>query len=207
MPVRAANLDVAAAPFGAGVGCRDRDHEHHARHGAHDLGQGLGEGELRLERTGREFLVGDELTGVRHPLVDQDQRGRVAHDQGAQRFTGVGASAIVLGDQVVGFTPAELPGEFAPERADLGAVVLDDRRAGLEVGADEGDPSDIERAEVGVAVRGDEFLKFLREVLDRCAAEQVVQRQHRVGLAAAEVGLKVDHGARAGFAGGASQRA
>ena len=49
LPVRATNLNVAAATFGAGVGGRDRDHEHHARHGAHDLGQGLREGELRLE--------------------------------------------------------------------------------------------------------------------------------------------------------------
>ena len=130
----------------------------------------------------------------------------MAHDQGAQRLTGVGAGAVVLGDQVVGLTPTELPGEFTPESANLGAVVLDDRRAGLQVGADECGPSDIERAEVGVAVRGDEFLKLLREVLDRSAAEQVVQRQHRVGLAATEVGLKVHHRARAGFPVQASQR-
>ena len=75
LPVRATDLDVAAAPFVAGVGCRDRDHEQHARHGAHDLGQGLREGELRLEGAGRKFLVRDELAGVRHPFVDQDQRG------------------------------------------------------------------------------------------------------------------------------------
>lgn len=167
LAVRATDLDVAAASFGAGVGCRDRDHEHHARHGAHDLGQGLGEGELGLERTGGQFLVGHELACVRHPLVDQDQRRRVAQDQGTERLTGVGASAVVLGDQVVGFTPTELPREFTPQRAHLSAVVLDDRRPGLQVGADQGDPSHIKCAEIRVAVRGNEFLKFLREVLRR----------------------------------------
>ena len=97
-------------------------------------------------------------------------------------------SAVGLGDERVRLRAAELPGQLAPDRVDLGAVVLG--HAGrAEVVADDGDAVDLGAR---VAVGGQQLLGLLREVAHRKAGGDVPQRQHRVGLAATEVGLQVD---------------
>ena len=89
----------------------------------------------------------------------------------------------------------ELPGELAPEGAHFRPVPLDGGRARLEGGSHERDPPHPHPREIRVAAGGDELLDLLRQVVRRGAAEQMVEREHRMGLAAAEIRLEVHHGA------------
>ena len=95
---------------------------------------------------------------------------------------------VGLRNERVRLGAAELPGELAPDRVDLGAVVLDDAGR-AEVVADDGDAVDLGAL---VAVGEQQLLRLLRELTHRQAGRDVPQRQHRVGLAATEVGLEVD---------------
>ena len=81
---------------------------------------------------------------------------------------------------------------------DLRAVRFGVRGAGLQVGSNQGHPPHPELLEPGISVPGHQVLDLLRHVLRGDAAEQVVEGKHRVGFAAAEVGLEVHH--RAGVA-------
>jgi len=98
---------------------------------------------MRVERPGRERVVGVELTGVRDPLVDQDQAGAVALKQLAKRISGTRARAVGVGEERVGFGAAELPGQLAPHGADRDPVGLLLGLAGLELVADEHDPANV----------------------------------------------------------------
>ncbi len=138
--VETADLQIAA-PVDVGVPRvarrRDRDDQECPGHRLDRLGERLREGELGVERAGWEVVPSVELPGVRHPLVNQDQAGRVLTQQGCQRSPGIGAVAVVLRDDVVGGPAAQLPGQLAPESAHLRAVVLDAGLAGRQVRADQ----------------------------------------------------------------------
>ena len=126
-------------------------------------------------------------------------------NQYPERVARAGARPVILSDQVISLTAPELPSEFAPQSVHLSAIRFDMRRPGLEVGADEGGAGHVEPAEVGASRCGDEFLYLLGELLGRGAGEQVVKRQHGVGLAATEVRLQVHHWACVGVAAEAPQ--
>src|SRR5680860_815458 len=99
----------------------------------------------------------------------------------------------------------ELAWQLAPQRADLGAVFLDRRLPRRQVVADQRDAADL--AGTGEVDARDRLLHLLRQRAHRCARAQVVQREHRVGLAPAEVGLQVDDRAGVGVTGEAPRRA
>ena len=172
------------------------------------LGQRLGEGELGLEAAGRQVALIVELAGVGHPLVDQDQARPVLVEQLAQHVAGVGRLLVVGLDARVGLLAAELPGQLAPQRADHGAVGLGDGIAGRDLVADQHDALRLGQR----SSRPPRPAPRRRPASSPGAApgEQVVERQHRVGLAAAEVGLEL-HDRVAALAGealhGADQQA
>ena len=205
LTIRATDLDIAAGTGRPCVRSRNGDHQHRPRHGPDDLGQRLGEGELRLEGTRRQLLVRDELPGVGHPFVDQDQRRRVLLDQRSQGRSGIGPGSVRIRDHLVGLPPAQLPGKLPPQGMDLRAVRFGVRGAGLQVGSDQGHPPHPELLEPRVSVPGHQVLDLLGHVLRGNAAEQVVEGKHRVGFTATEVGLKVHHGAGVAVAAHATQ--
>ena len=97
---------------------------------------------------------------------------------------------VVVGDERVALRAAELPGQLAPERADHGAVGLGVRGAGRDL---------LCRPAPRVRRRRRRFSPAsastaldARQLARRVAAGEVVEREHRVGLAAAEVGLELD---------------
>ena len=117
-----------------------------------------------------------------------------AQDRDQPLRSGVCARRLRIGDVVHGLPASEPPGQVAPESADL-AAVLDVHRLGRAlVGTDKNRAAD-------AAERTD-----ARSLEDRCHARQllgpvaclggtcqVVERQHGVRLAAAEIGLEPDH--------------
>jgi hypothetical protein len=85
-----------------------------------------------------------------------------------------------------------LPGKLAPDGVDVGAVVFG--RAGrAEMVADDGNPVDLG---ADVTVVGEQLLGFLGDLSDWQSGCDVPQGEHRVCLAAAEIGLQIDHGGR-----------
>ena len=140
-----------------------------------------------------------ELAGVGDILVDEDQGGAVVCQQLAEGVAGVGGVLVVGAHALEGGARlaraaggmAELPGKLAPQRAHLGAVGLGDWVAGRDAVADEDD-----------AVDAWEFVHFrrLHDVIDAVqlaglrAGKEVVEGEHGVRLAAAEVGLQLDDG-------------
>ena len=131
-----------------------------------------------------------KLARVGDPFIDQDQAGAVFLEQFAQRIAGAGGLVVVGRDARIGGPAPQLPGQFAPQRAHHRAVALAHRIAGRDLVADQHD-----------AARGGQLcdLGLLQDAVDARefqridAGEQVVQGQHRVGFAAAEVGLKLHH--------------
>ena len=85
-PPLPANLHVVGASVRRlrGVGGREADHEEAVLRELGRLGQNLGKRKLRLEAAGRQDALVVELTGVGHPLVDQDQAGTVLLEQFSQ---------------------------------------------------------------------------------------------------------------------------
>ena len=104
-------------------------------------------------------------------------------------MTRIRARTVSVGDERVAVLAAELPGKLAPERPHLGPVVLLVDRARRDLVADE--DSDLRRRrrlETGLR----EHLLNPRELRGRVTAREVVERDQRVGLAAAEVRLHLD---------------
>ena len=149
----------------------------------------LGEGELRLEAAGRQVALIVELTRVGDPLVDQDQARPVVDQKLPQGVARAGGVLVVLGDARVGFRAADLPRQLAPQGAHDRAVVLGDRVARRDAVAHQNHGP--------VHVRQRRHAGFPHQCIDAGqlargnAGAEVVEREHRVGLAAAEVGLKL----------------
>ena len=189
-PASAADLDVVGLGVGRAGRIRRRqaDHEQAARGELGRLGQRLREGELRFEGAGRQVALVVQLPRVGHPLVDQDQTGAVVVEERPQRIAGIGGMGVVVGDAGERLLPPQLPGQLAPQRADHGPVGFRDRVARRDLVADQHDPSDgrhLDRA--GIAQHRVDAGQIAR----RRAGEKVVQGEHRVGLAAAEVRLEL----------------
>ena len=204
-PALAAHLDVVGLGVGRARGVRGReaDHEQAVLHQLRRLGQHLGEGELRLEAARRQVALVVELAGVGHPLVDQDQARPVLVEQLAEHVAGAGRLLVVGLDAGERLLAAELPGQLAPERAHHGAVGLGGGIAGRDLVAHQ------HHAPGGRQRLGARLLHHrvdAHQLRGRDAREQVVERQHRVRLAAAEVGLEL-HDRVAALAGEAPHRA
>ncbi len=127
-----------------------------------------------------------KLACVGDPLVDQDQAGAVFDEQLAQHVAGTGRLFIVGFDARESFLSAELPRQLAPKRTHDGAVGLGARVAWGDLVAYQNDTFD-GRQRLGFAFQHHRV--DAHQLLGRDAREQVIQRQHRVRLAAAEIGL------------------
>ena len=99
---------------------------------------------------------------------------------------------IGLGDEGVCLRTAELPGELAPDRVDVGPVRLGVAGRG-EVIAHDGDPADRLAGQRIESAGREKLLRILGELADPETGGHVPESEHRVGLAATEVGLQVDH--------------
>ena len=199
-PAHASDLDIVGLSVVAGpVGRGQADDEEAVGREFGRLGEGLGEGELGLEGAGGQVAFVVQLAGVGDILVDQDQGRAVVCQQLTEGVAGVGGVLVVGAHAFVGSARfavaasgmAQLPGKLAPQSAHLGAVRLGDWVAGRDAVADEDDSVDPRQ-----------FGHFgsLHDVVDAVqlaglrAREQVIESEHGVGLAAAEVGLQLHDG-------------
>ena len=202
---RAADLGVlpgACSLIGGGNG----DDELGTGDGLDSLGQILREGEVRLEGACGQVLGVVELPGVGDPLVDEDQARGVRGEHVLQGGTRVGTCAVGIGYQVVPCPAAQLPGKLTPQRVDLRTVGLDIGLSRAERGAHQHDATNRfgrKPARMGI----NEFVHFLRKPLRlQTRAEQVVKGEHRVSLAATEIGLQVDRRRRVEITRDSAQR-
>ena len=135
-----------------------------------------------------------KLACVRHPLVDQDQRWAKLPEYLVDLVAGVRARLVSRPHQLVGRAPTQLPRQLAPQRPDLGTVVLHERRPGRDLVADQ------DRALHALRRRYPRLVQHGLQTRERPlihAREQVEEREHRVRLAPAEVRLQLDHGVSA----------
>ena len=136
-----------------------------------------------------------ELARVGDPLVDQDQARPVLDEKLPQHVAGAGRVLVVSGDAGVRRRPAQLPRQLAPQRAHDRPVVLRGRIARRDAVAHQDDAPDAQRRR-----RPDVAQQRLHagQLARGSAGAEVVQREHRMGLAAAEVGLQPHHRVAAG---------
>ncbi len=155
------------------------------------LSQGLGKREVGLEVAAGQLGRVVKLAGVGHPLVDEDEARAVVVHQFAQHVAGAGGSLVVGAQAIIGRPAAQLPGQFAPQGVDDRAVGLDRRIAGGDAVADQDDATHVRQlVDARLFHDGVDAQQFAG---DR-AGEEVVEGQHGVGFAAAEVGLELDDG-------------
>ena len=147
----ASDLDIVGLGAVAGSGGRGQANDEEAvgrQFGR--LGEGLGKGELGLERAGGQVAFVVQLAGVGDILVDQDQGRAVVCQQLTEGVAGVGGVLVVGAHAFVGSARfavaaggmAQLPGKLAPQGAHLRAVRLGDWVAGRDAVADEDDAVD-----------------------------------------------------------------
>ena len=150
---------------------------------------------LRKRELGFEIAAGQvvlvvELARIRDPFVDQHDAWAVCVEQFAEPIPGIGGVFVVGPDAFVGFLAAQLPGQFAPQRAHHGSVSFRVRVAGGYFVAYQHDALRFGQVrEAGFSQQ----VVHAREFPGSRAGEQVVQRQHGVRFAAAEVGLELHH--------------
>ena len=199
-PALAADLELGGpghGPVGADVGGGDGHEQERPGDPLDGGGELLGEGELGVEAPPDQVVAPVEAPRVGDPLVDEDEGGGVAGDEGPQGVAGVSAGAVRLGDERVGLGAPELPGELPPQGVDDGAVGLGGGLAGRDLVADDGDPVNAP----GEGRAAEEVLDPLGELGQGRAAGQVPGGEHGVRLAAAERGLEVDDGLGVGVPG------
>jgi hypothetical protein len=129
-----------------GIRSRQADHQQAVLRQLGRFGQHLREGELRLEAAGRQVALVVELARIGHPFVDQDQAGAVVVEQLAQHVAGAGRVLVVGLHAGESFLAAQLPGQFAPQRAHHRAIGLGRRVARRNLVADQHHPPRLERA-------------------------------------------------------------
>src|SRR5690606_37332139 len=191
-PTAPANLDVISLGVwrSRSVRCRQTDDQKTVLRQLCRLRQRLSKGEMSLEAAGREIALVMQLTRIGDPLVDQDERRSVLVEQIAQDITGARRLLVVRPNAVVGRSAAKLPSELAPQRVNESAVFLLNRVAGRDLVPDQNNPPD--RGKLSDSGLLHDTLDAEQFAWGR-TGEQMVQCQHRVRLAATEVGLELDH--------------
>jgi hypothetical protein len=136
-------------------------------------------------------LAFGELADIGHQLIDQDHTGGVPLQQFAQHvLPRRGAHGIRFGDQGERLGPAKLPRQFAPQGMDGLLAALPGLSGGVG-GAVEHDHARLGHVEqLGAIQQGRNPGQFMQRA---GAPRQMIDRQHGMGLAAAERGLKLDH--------------
>jgi hypothetical protein len=129
-----------------------------------------------------------KLPRVGHPLIDQDQARAVLLEQLAQRIARARRLLIVRLNPRERLLAPKLPGQLAPQRPDNGAVRLDGRIARRDLVADQDHPPGA-RERRGISRLHHHVDSW--QVTGRDAGEEMIERQHRVRLAAAEVRLEL----------------
>ena len=173
-----------------GVGRRQADHQQAIAGRLHRFGQRLREGELRLEAPGRQVALIVQLARVGDPLVDQDQARPVLDEKLLQHVAGARRALVVGRDARVRRRAPQLPRQLAPQRPHHRAVRLGDGIARRDADAHQDHPAHRRRRRgAGLPQQRVDAGQLAR----RGAGKEVVQGEHRVGLAAAEVGLQLHH--------------
>ena len=131
-----------------------------------------------------------ELTCIGHPFVDQDQAWPVLDEQLAQGIAGAGGLFVIGPNAGKGLGAPELPGQFPPEGAHHGPVGFGDRVAGRNPVAHQYHAPGSRKFQAPGLLHDRVDAGQLR---GRNAGEQVIERQHGVGFAAAEIGLELYH--------------
>ncbi|EXI71444.1 MAG: hypothetical protein AW07_03673 [Candidatus Accumulibacter sp. SK-11] len=191
---RAADFDIVRLRVwqilrrAGGIRRRQADHQQAVLRQLGRFRQHLRKAELRLEAAGRQVALVLELARVGDLLVDQDHAGAVIVEQLAQRVAGAGCLLVVSRQPREGWFAAKLPGQFAPQRAHDRTVGLGRRvpRRNL-VAYQHHAPGRRNPARPG----GRHHFVDAGQLGRRDAREQMVERQHRVRLAATEVGLQL----------------
>ena len=151
------------------------------------LRERLGKGELGLEAPRGKVALIVELACVGHPLIDQDQAWPVLLEQLAQHVAWVRRPLVVGLDARERLLAAELVCQLAPQRAHHGPVRLGDRIPWRDLVSHQDHALHLGQA---LHTRGGEHCVDTGQFARFRPREQVVERQHGVGLAAAEVGLE-----------------
>ena len=188
-PALAAHLDVIREGVRRTTSVRrgEADHQQAVAGQLRRFGQRLRERELRLEAACGQIALVVELARIGDPLVDQDQARTEVDEELPQRVAGARRALVVRGEPGIGFPAAQLPGELAPQRPHDGAAVLRHRVAGRDAVAHQHDA--LHRRQLRHAGVPHQRVDA-RQLRRGDARAQVIEGEHRVGLAAAEVGLR-----------------
>ena len=130
-----------------------------------------------------------QLASVGDPLVDEDQAGTVFLEELAQHIAGAGRVLVIRGNARECLLAAQLPRQLAPQRSDDRAVGLGHGIPRRDLVADQHHAPDPGEA---VGLRLLQHGLYTGQLAGRRAGEQVVEGQHGVGLAAAEIGLQLN---------------
>ena len=191
-------LQRGAAPRAAHFNLRggDRYQHHDVGHRGGGLGERLRERELGVEvPAGEAFSAAvdgavAQLAGVGDPFVDEHHRRAELLEQRRESRAGAGAGDVVGGHGVVALFAAELVSETTPQGVHHD-VVADRLRCRWR------DLLAHQHRSVDLSGQGDlrlgQHIGQPRQLGGVGARGQVVQRDQRVGLAATEVGLQLDH--------------
>ena len=185
--------DRLLSPFPADLdpGRRQRRHEQGSGAGLDRLRQRLDEGQVGVERARRQTVGLVDLAEIGDPLVDEDEAGRVFPEDAFEDVRPRrDATGVVLGNQVEGIRAAQLPRQLTPCGADPAPTLRADHVLRATRRADHHRPAHPRRHRR--AVFGQELVEA-RQVSRRRPSRHVVEGEHGVGLAAAEVGLKLHH--------------
>ena len=93
----------------------------------------LGKGELGIKGSSRQISCADQVAGIGHPLIDQDQTRAVGFKQLGKGASPWGDLLFVAGfDLGVTLFASELPCQFTPEGVHLSAVWFEVNFRGIE---------------------------------------------------------------------------
>ncbi len=172
------------------AGCWHADHQHGLRRGLGFLTQSLREREMRLKIAAGQILLLVQLPCIGHPFINQNQTRRILPQQLADGVAGIGRRLVCFLHHGVAILPAKLPCELAPECSDDCAVVLPVGLTGRNLVADDDDAAN-SFGQLAFCLLEHDLQP--REILLRMSGKQVVESEHRMGLAAAEIGLQFHH--------------
>ena len=173
---------------------RDADDQQRLRAALHRFRERLREREMRVERARGQIAALVQLPGIGNPFVNQDEARAELLEQLAEFVARVGRLFVgFLDDGIASFPlPTQLPNCQASSPQRVRTMVPSGFFWGIPGGIRL--PTSTARFTPGTMPFPASFTSEStpRKLSGRCAAEQVIYRQHRVRFAAAEVGLKLD---------------